>query len=88
MDDKTITFSLANEKESLTKNIFAEVYLALLEKGYDPINQLAGYILSLDPTYITTYHNARNLITRVDRDVLLKEMIKIYAGQTKIKDLL
>ena len=60
------------------KDILVEVYTALQEKGYDPVNQIVGYILSGDPTYITGYNNARNLIRRVERDELLEELVKSY----------
>lgn len=67
-----------NEEEM--KNILVEVYNALLEKGYNPINQIVGYILSEDPTYITGYKNARSLIRKIDRDELLHNMLKSYLG--------
>ena len=63
--------------------IIVRVYAALEEKGYNPINQLVGYILSEDPTYITNYNNARGLIRRVDRDALLNELFKSYLGLEK-----
>ena len=63
--------------------IIVKVYDALEEKGYNPINQLVGYILSEDPTYITNYNNARGLIRRVDRDALLNELFKSYLGLEK-----
>ena len=66
--DKTITFSLSNDKETNIKNTITLVYDALSEKGYNPINQIVGYILSEDPTYITTHRDARNLIKKIDRD--------------------
>lgn len=78
MNDKTMTFSVAKEKETEMKKILMSVYDSLKEKGYNPINQIVGYILSEDPTYITTYNNARNLIRRVDRDELLQELVKTY----------
>ena len=62
------------------KEILTTVYAALKEKGYNPINQLVGYILSEDPTYITTYNNARSLIRHIDRDELLQAMVKSYLG--------
>ena len=77
-DQNTITFSLGNESEMEVRRIMLEVYNALKEKGYNPINQLVGYILSEDPTYITTHNNARNLIRRVDRDTLLQILVKYY----------
>lgn len=81
MQDKTVTFSLNNDKENDMKKILLLVYDALKEKGYNPINQIVGYILSEDPTYITTYNNARNLIRKIDRDELLQEMVKNYLGE-------
>lgn len=76
--DKTITFSLSNDKETNIKNTITLVYDALSEKGYNPINQIVGYILSEDPTYITTHRDARNLIKKIDRDELLKTLIRFY----------
>ena len=77
-NQNTITFSLGNDQEMEVRRIMLEVYNALKEKGYNPINQLVGYILSEDPTYITTHNNARNLIRRVDRDTLLQMLVKYY----------
>lgn len=68
------------EDELTMHEIICKVYEALEEKGYNPINQLVGYILSEDPTYITNYNNARGLIRRVDRDKLLNELVKNYLG--------
>lgn len=78
MNDKTMTFSLGNEQELEIRRILMTVYDALKEKGYNPINQIVGYILSEDPTYITTHNNARSLIRRVDRDTLLQILVKYY----------
>ncbi len=78
MNDKTMTFSLGNEQEQEIRRILMAVYDALKEKGYNPINQIVGYILSEDPTYITTHNNARSLIRRVDRDTLLQILVKYY----------
>ncbi len=78
MQDKTMTFSVKDERDNEMKEILATVYGALNEKGYNPINQLVGYILSEDPTYITTYNNARSLIRRIDRDELLQALVKNY----------
>lgn len=77
-NQNTITFNLGNEQEMEVRRIMLEVYNALKEKGYNPINQLVGYILSEDPTYITTHNNARNLIRRIDRDTLLQMLVKYY----------
>ena len=78
MNDKTMTFTVRDEKENEMKRILTTVYDALREKGYNPINQIVGYILSEDPTYITTHDNARALIRHVDRDELLQAMVKSY----------
>ncbi len=78
MNDKTMTFSVGDQTEQQIRMILVSVYDALKEKGYNPINQLVGYILSEDPTYITTHNNARNLIRRIDRDTLLQSLVKYY----------
>ena len=78
MGENTTVFSIADEQEKETKQILGEVYAALVEKGYNPINQLVGYILSEDPTYITTYQGARNKIRKIDRDDLLATLLKSY----------
>ncbi len=78
MIDKTMTFSIGDQTEQEIRRILTEVYDALKEKGYNPINQIVGYILSEDPTYITTHKNARNLIRRIDRDTLLQSLVKYY----------
>ena len=78
MNDRTMTFSIGDQTEQEIRNILISVYDALKEKGYNPINQLVGYILSEDPTYITTHNNARNLIRRIDRDTLLQSLVKYY----------
>ena len=76
----TIVFSIKNSKDSEMKRILTTVYDALVEKGYDPLNQIVGYILSEDPTYITNHKNARALIRKIDRDELLNAMVKYYLG--------
>lgn len=78
MNDKTMTFSLGDQTEQEIRRILTEVYDALKEKGYNPINQIVGYILSEDPTYITTHNNARNLIRKIDRDLLLQSLVRYY----------
>lgn len=80
MTDKTMTFRIGDEKDDIMKDTLTEVFDALQEKGYNPINQIVGYILSEDPTYITTHKNARSLIRRIDRDELLAAMVKSYLG--------
>ena len=76
--EPTISFSIKEDREKELKKTLTTVYEALLEKGYNPINQLVGYIISEDPTYITNYNNARALICRVDRDELLQELLTSY----------
>ncbi len=78
MIDKTMTFSVHDDRENEMKEILTTVYDALKQKGYNPINQLVGYILSEDPTYITTFNNARGLIRHIDRDELLQVLVKSY----------
>ena len=78
MNDRTMTFSIGDQTEQEIRNILTLVYDALKEKGYNPINQLVGYILSEDPTYITTHNNARNLIRKIDRDTLLQSLVRYY----------
>ena len=78
MNDRTMTFSIGDQTEQEIRNILTLVYDALKEKGYNPINQIVGYILSEDPTYITTHNNARNLIRKIDRDTLLQSLVKFY----------
>ena len=74
----TITFSIKNENEKQMKIILTGVYAALEEKGYNAIDQIVGYLLSEDPTYITNYNNARAEIRKIDRDELLKVMVQHY----------
>ena len=78
MHDKTMTFSLGDENEQQMRQLLVTVYEALREKGYNPVNQIVGYILSEDPTYITTHNNARSLIRRIDRDELMQALVKHY----------
>ena len=78
MHDQTTTFSVHENKERELKKTLTIIYDALREKGYNPINQIVGYILSEEPTYITTYNNARSLIRRIDRDELLHTLVTYY----------
>ena len=78
MDDFTRKFNIAMEKDAELHQILTTVYQALEEKGYNPINQIVGYILSEDPTYITNHNGARTLICKVDRDELLQVLVKSY----------
>lgn len=76
--NKTLTFSIKEDQDIETKRVLREVYSALREKGYNPVNQIVGYILSEDPTYITNYKNARSLICKIDRDELLNSLVRSY----------
>ena len=76
--DETVSFNLEREENTKTKEILKEVYNGLKEKGYNTINQIVGYILSGDPTYITNHNGARNLIRKIERDELLEKMVKEY----------
>lgn len=78
--DKTMHFEVEKEENTKCKEVLKEVYEALVEKGYNPINQIVGYILSGDPTYITSYKDARNKIRTIERDELLEKMVKTYIG--------
>ena len=77
MQDVTRKFAALDSKAEM-KEILSSVYNSLMVKGYNPINQIVGYILSEDPTYINSYNNARSLICRLDRDELLQELLKTY----------
>ncbi len=78
--DKTMNFEVERNENLRTKEVLKEVYEALQEKGYNPINQIVGYVLSGDPTYITSYKDARNKIRTIERDELLEKMVKNYIG--------
>ena len=79
--DYTRKFSIQNDKDPEIKKILSSVYQSLQEKGYNPINQIVGYILSEDPTYITNHNNARTLIRKLDRDELLQTLVRSYLGK-------
>ena len=76
--DETVSFNFERERNEETKEILKQVYDALQEKGYNPTNQIVGYILSGDPTYITSHKGARNLIRNIERDELLEKLVKSY----------
>ena len=78
MDDFTRKFNIATEKDAEIHQILSTVYRALEEKGYNPINQIVGYIMSGDPTYITSHKGARSLIMKVERDEILEELMAVY----------
>ncbi len=77
MGDATRKFDTVSNRMQI-REILSSVYDSLVLKGYNPVNQLVGYILSEDPTYITNYNNARSLICRIDRDELLQELVRSY----------
>jgi uncharacterized protein (UPF0297 family) len=76
--DHTVMFKIRNDAEISTRDILRQVYSALEEKGYSPVNQIVGYLLSGDPAYITSHQNARNMIRRLDRDELLEELVTYF----------
>ncbi|WP_373898534.1 IreB family regulatory phosphoprotein [Haloimpatiens sp. FM7315] len=78
IDERTIQFDLPKDNKELTRSILTEVYNALKEKGYNPVNQLVGYLISGDPTYVTNYNGARALIRKLERDEILEEVLKVY----------
>ncbi len=78
--DKTMNYRVEKDKNLKAREILKQVYQALVEKGYNPINQIVGYILSGDPTYITSHNDARNLIRQIERDEFLEKMVKNYIG--------
>ena len=78
MEDHTIKYRVPLEDHEEMKRILSSVYTSLTEKGYNPVNQIVGYLLSEDPTYITNFNNARTLIRRLDRDELLQELLRKY----------
>ncbi len=78
MEDNTIKFLVPDDATQEMKVILSAVYHSLSEKGYNPINQIVGYLLSEDPTYITNHNNARSLICKLDRDELLQELVRHY----------
>ena len=78
MTDRTIKFTVPTDDKTNMRLILRSVFDSLNEKGYNPINQIVGYLLSEDPTYITNYNNARALICKIDRDELLQELVRCY----------
>ena len=78
MKQETIPFKLQKDEKLEMHRVLSDIYNALQEKGYNPLNQIVGYILSEDPTYITNHNNARALIRKLDRDELLGELVKFY----------
>ena len=81
--EHTQYFKVGQEQKLGVEEIFEQVYEALAEKGYNPVNQIVGYILSGDPTYITSYLNARAMIRKLERDELLEELVKDYLDRNE-----
>ena len=81
--NNTQFFTVQKEPELQVKDVLEVVYRALSEKGYNPVNQIVGYIMSGDPTYITSYKNARSLIMKVERDEIVEELLKNYISSNK-----
>ncbi|HHW30235.1 MAG TPA: IreB family regulatory phosphoprotein [Clostridiaceae bacterium] len=78
LDNETMMFKVEKDKAVEARQILMTIYQALKEKGYNPINQIVGYILSGDPTYITNHKNARSIVRRLERDELLEEILRFY----------
>jgi len=78
MQSGTIKFDFNNDKSAQTREIMQKVYEALTEKGYNPVSQIVGYIMSGDPTYITSHNNARSLIRKLERDEIMEELVRFY----------
>ena len=78
MEDQTIKFHVIEDPNREMKRVLTSVYCSLSEKGYNPINQIVGYLLSEDPTYITNHNGARTEITKIDRDELMQELVRNY----------
>lgn len=83
VNNETMMFKVEKEKISEARELLLSVYEAMKEKGYNPINQIVGYILSGDPTYITNHKNARSIIRRLERDELLEEILRFYLEEKK-----
>ncbi|MDD2221231.1 MAG: IreB family regulatory phosphoprotein [Clostridia bacterium] len=81
--EETMSFKVSREEELKASDVLSAVYAALLEKGYNPINQLVGYLISGDPAYITNHKQARSLVRRVERDDLLEELVSYYVKDLK-----
>ena len=80
-EQDTQKFTVPSDDRESMRRILRDVYEALTEKGYNPVNQIVGYLLTEDPTYITNYNNARSMICKIDRDELLQVLVKKYLGQ-------
>ena len=77
-DNNTMMFNVENEREQKVENVLMPVYQALTEKGYNPINQIVGYLISGDPAYVTSYKNARNMMGKLEREEILEDILEFY----------
>ena len=80
--ENTQYFKIQSDQELKVGDVLQLVYQAMTEKGYDPVNQIVGYIMSGDPTYITSHNGARSLIMKVERDELVEELLRVYVDKT------
>ncbi len=85
-ENKTQYFSVINETENRVSSILIDVYKALIEKGYNPVNQMTGYIMSGDPTYITGFNNSRSKITQINRDDIVEELVRAFVDYHHLND--
>ena len=85
--NNTQYFKVLGEQQDKVKNILVDVYASLAKKGYDPVNQMVGYIMSGDPTYITSYDNSRGKITRIERDEIVEELMKVFVEHYHLNEL-
>lgn len=83
--NNTQYFKIQKESDNIVKDVINSVYLALTEKGYNPINQIVGYVMSGDPTYITSHKGARSLIMKVERDEIIEELLRFYIEKREMK---
>lgn len=83
-NSSTQYFKIINEPEDYVRNILIDVYTSLVQKGYNPVNQLVGYIMSEDPTYITSYNNSRGKIARINRDEIIEELVRSFVEYHKL----
>ena len=77
-------FKIIGESEDYVRNVLIDVYASLVQKGYNPVNQMVGYIMSEDPTYITSYNNSRSKIARINRDEIIEELVRSFVEYHKL----
>lgn len=86
MEDNTLSFKVINESENVVSNTLIDVYKSLIHKGYNPVNQMVGYIMSGDPTYITGYNNSRSKIAQINRDDIVEELVKAFVEYNHLNE--